>query len=443
MDGTAEIMQRRVRKDNLRYAYNDADKNLTLGQHAAILAVWVTLLSSFWWNVRVSESIVMLGSYNLSVQDPMFIATTLACILALLSPDKSGRLISFIVWIFLILTLQVFLRGVSVGLMPALLWLRSDGAIAPYLVLATLVPYSEYFARQLSKPIIVVSFMIVALIAIRRVVGIDFLMESGGLDLYEGRPISSHGAIILVVSQSILLSNYLKNLKKTKYIFGALTMFVFTLLSSQGTASLCAIAVMGAVFGLSRGRYENFRKIIFIITICFAIFIIWIGPEKIVALADPTWANRRLNNVGFRQSIWASVMSDFFGRNVYEQIFGVPAGAARTLYVWRTMELYEYSVNFRMKWNSGFHSMYVGIISGFGFSGIITYISLLITSLFYAIVGNKGDKNSYFDKGVAVSLLLSAIILGYSYDLRGESLLLLMLPIIFLKKQKIKSGVYV
>ncbi len=428
----AQVLNNRTDDDYSNY--DDADEPLSLGQKAALGAVWITLLTAFWWTTSVSESILLIGTYNLSVQDPMFVATTLAFILNFFISRKKFDLIYLLSLILLILTAICLLRGIIFGDSPALPWLRSYGLTFPYILLGVTVPYSRIFAEKLSSSIIMVSSLIMLLMVARGIFGVSFLMSAGGAGLNEGRSISAHGAIILLLSQAVFLGKYISIDYRKKHLFWSILSMLFIFASGQGTISICSLMIFGVVFGFSPGRFAYFRKILFGMSVICAILILLIGPDAIFSIFDPDWSSRRLNNLGFRETIWNSFLLDLPNRTLTDQIFGMPAGQGQAIYVTRSMKSASGTVYYAQEWNSGLHSMYLGLVNGLGYAGLAVYTLILTITSVTILLSSQYNNESWISKWSSLALVASAIIFGYSYDLRGESMLILFVPLIYTRQ---------
>lgn len=389
-----------------------------------VSAVWVILLGALWWDIRVSPSIAMIGSYNLSTSDTGFVATLVALLATLSSPFKRNIAITCVVLLLLIATFISFVAGVIVQPGPALLWLREDALLAPFLLLALRVRYSEELAYQISRAILTVAGLAAVLIILRYAVARDFLMSTGGLKVNEGRPLSVHSATILAIASGIFLSRYLARPKHIRNLLGSLGTLLMTVASGQGTASGCALIIVAITFGLSPGAMPKGRRLLFIALVVATLAIQVAGPDLIISSFDRNWTEQRLRNIEFREKIWIKTIQEYNNRDIIGKIFGVMAGPNPALH-------FEVS-SAPVEWTGSRHSMYFGLLSRFGAFGLSLY-ALLIIMLYWLLFFSRTRRSfSAYNRGLSKALLTAALVLGYSYELRFEELMLLFIPLMHL-----------
>ncbi len=400
---------------------------LSTGASFTVWAVWIILLTSFWWDVRVSPSIIMIGSYNLSTSDPSFVAVVIALMFNLIGSYRRFTVIAILVAFLLLLTIVNFSRGLVVDPGAALIWLREDAGLALLLLLALKVPYSDALALRINRAIMTVAAMIAMLILLRYAIARDLFMDADGLKANEGRLISVHGATILAIASGILLARYLAAPRRILSLLGAVGALLITVASGQGTASACALVIFATTFGLSRGTMSTERLIIFLLLLVLAAVVLIVGPELMVSSLNADWAARRLSNVGFRERLWDAVFAEYQLRDLGNQLFGLRAGPNPTIY-------FDVS-SVQIEWQGSRHSMYFGLLSRFGAVGLILYMLAIVGSLLLLFTRREIPRASVHTRGLSIAMLVAALILGYSYELRFEQLLLVFIPFLFLGRQ--------
>ena len=112
----------------------------------------------------------------------------------------------------------------------------------------------------------------------------------------------------------------------------------------------------------------------------------------------------------------------------------MPAGQGQAIYVTRSMKSASGTVYYAQEWNSGLHSMYLGLVNGLGYAGLAVYTLILTITSVTILLSSQYNNESWISKWSSLALVASAIIFGYSYDLRGESMLILFVPLIYTRQ---------
>jgi hypothetical protein len=413
-------------------AGEEGEERLSAAQRMGLLAIWITLLDAFWWEIRVSPSIAMLGSYNLSVQDPSFAALLIALSISMVGLRLPRSLLVLPVLGLLLIFALNMVQGLFIDPTSAMTWLRVEGALAPFLLLGFTVPYSDRLARAINRAILIVAALTAALLIARLTLDASLFMVDDGLAINEGRPIAVHGASIIAMAAGILMANFLKPGGRWLSLAGSMAAFAMVVLSGQGTVLICTGVIIGITFGLSRGRFAVPRLMVLGTVMVFAIAILVIGPERFLFNAGNDWATQRLGNVSTRQAVWSALLTDYKTREFSEQLVGIPAGPNRTVYVQRNFGLQEWAISM--------HSMYIGTLSRFGAIGLAFYLAAVLLALFRLfLMGREADAGSVHTRGLSIAFLVASLILGYSYELRGEELLLVIIPLLYLGRRPLAA----
>ncbi len=406
----------------------EVNERLSAAQRMGLLAIWITLLDAFWWEIRVSPSIVMLGSYNLSVQDPSFAALVIALSVSLIGLRLPHSLLVLPVLGLLLIFALNMIQGLFIDPASAIVWLRSEGALAPFLLLGFTLPYSDRLARGINRAILIVAALIAGLLVARLALDPSLFMVDDGLAVNEGRPIAVHGASIIAMAAGILMNNFLNAPGRWLSLAGSLAAFAMIVVSGQGTVLICAGVIIGITFGLSRGRFAMPRLMILATVVFVATAILAVGSDRFLLDTGSDWATHRLGNVGTRQAVWSALLTDYKAREFSEQLVGIPAGPNRTVYVQRNFGLQEWAISM--------HSMYIGTLSRFGAIGLAFYlITVLLALLKLVLMNRKADAGTVHKRGLLIAFLIASLMLGYSYELRGEELLLVLIPLLYLGRR--------
>lgn len=396
---------------------------LNLSQRLMGLSFTLYLLGALWWEVFATPSIVQLGSYNLSVSDPAFIAVVLTLLVSAVMGKRvrAWGLISIALVLMLLLGFNLT-RGLLIDPFAAFIWLRGDGAIAPILMVALLVEYNDALARRINVLILVTSAFIGLLLLARICFSADLFMAEGGLEINEGRPLSVHGAVILGIASGILMASAFTARYGRLNFLGAVGCLLLVVLSGQATATLCAVVIAIITFGFSEGRLFQAR-------IMSSVLIFACGLSVVsTVLPNYTGASggalhSRVQNLDNREAIWEAMLSEFRDRSATDQLVGVPAGYIPEIFAKMSFGIVE--------WQLSLHSMYIGLLSRFGEVGLAAYIALILFALLRLAFFERVERmRRIHTRGLCIAFLIAGLVLGYSYELRGEELILLVIPLL-------------
>jgi hypothetical protein len=404
---------------------------LDLAQRLSIAAIWAMLFAGVWFEVFVSQLVATIGNYNFSIQEPVFVFIVAAASVAVVTnPTLSG------IWVLPVLALNAdFLfnlaRGFALDPLAALTSLRSDGSFAPLLLMAACTRCTDRYVNAITRAIWLAALALLGLLVARTLIAPDLFMVADGLTVNEGRALSERGAIILAVAAGISLARFLERRHRRRWDLSyALLFFAGALFSRQGTATFCALSIFALTFGFNQGVFKSSRQNFFLIGVPLLTGALLLFNDSLTETLGRDYVERRLSNVQFRQEVWRAALQEFSQRGLSDKVFGVPFGEKLKVYTSFQWGTYE--------WVLSFHSMYIGILSHFGIAG--SALSLIfIYGLAMRIAMKRFRKGAVLSLGLCIGLLVGALLLGYSYEIRNEGLILLMIPSIALNQRSRKK----
>lgn len=385
------------------------------------------LFAGVWFEVFVSQLVAMIGSYNFSIQEPVFVFVVIAAgVAALNNLTLSGS------WVLPILALNaIFLfnlaRGVASDPFSALTWLRTDGSFAPLLLMAACTRCTENYVNAITRAMRLAGLALLGLVIARVSIAPDLFMVADGLAANEGRALSMRGAVILAAAAGISLARFLVRSQRSRWdLFYALLFFAGVLISRQGTATFCALAIVLLTFGFNQGAFRSGRQITFLVVLPLLTGALLILNEAIVEMVGREYVEKRLFDVQTRHEIWRAALLEFSQRGWVDKIFGAPSGAKLEIYTSFRWGTYQ--------WGLSLHSMYIGILSHFGLAGAALSL-IFVAGLAFRIFIRRFEKEMVLSHGLCLGFLVGALLLAYSYEIRNEGLLLLVIPCISLNQR--------
>ena len=402
-----------------------------------LCTVWASLLTALFKDIVGSDTIVFIGSYNLTIVEPV-IAMQAATLWQLarrrtLRPDIAT-------WFLLGIAAIVFLnlcRGIAHDLPSGLRSFRAQGAFALYLLIAAFVPRDEALLRQIRDALIVGALALCALVALRVALGPQLFLRSLAGDLASindgGRPVTADGALIIGIGLLLALSRAIEDVRdrfNRTVVLAIPVLFAALLLTAQATAIIAGLAGTAIVTALHPSANRGGRMLLVAALVLAAAFFYLalngaFGRFALGAVPDYVQHNflRRSSTFEFRKLIWAGVLRDYAHWSLFDQLFGLRNNDLPYIVIPRA-EGY--------RWVASIHSMYYGALVFMGAAGLALYIALL------GAIGLSGCRRAFdpranwtrFGGAIPLGLLVAFSLFGYSYELRDEHTVLILLALI-------------
>lgn len=432
-----------VGRQNLRALTREMDINMSLAPQIAqtnssdpwVRAVfWTTLLLGFYREVAGSFTIMVIGSYNFTIVEPVVILCGLA-ILRVMSRAPGLSLRNVLMMSFGGLILIGFSRGLLVRPYDAITSLRLTGPLALILVWGAFIPAVETWHPRVQRALVTVGVMLGVVVMLRAVMGPSFLViadVSNDLDINDGgRSLSAQGAIMLGSAAIVSLSRFFQRgfdgRARMVGVLVAAFLLVALLMTKQATATLAVIAALAGFFALAPGPLRNIRVLVLTIAFGAAGFLYYVLPDLISdfnSLLPPSMAfdlSHRSQTFEARMEIWDGLLVDFHTWNWLSQLIGLPAGVKPVVWIQRWGGMY---------WDLSIHSMYYGVLPYAGVLGLCLYVLTLATAALGCVVRSFREGYSAFpDAPLGFALIIIIAILGVSYEIRNENALLVVLSV--------------
>lgn len=402
-----------------------------------VCTVWMSLLMALFKDVVGSDTITFIGSYNLTIVEP--VVAMQAATLVQLARKRVLRA-DITTWLLLGIVAIIVLnlgRGMAYDLPSGLRSFRIQGAFTLYLLIAVFVPRDEALLRQIRDALIVAALMLCVLVALRVAFGPQLFLRklAEHLDTINdgGRPVTSDGALIIGGGLILAISRAIENVRdrfNRTAVLAIPVLLVALLLTAQATATIASLIGAGVVTALhplaSRGG-----RMLMVTVLALAAGILYLaltgafGRVSLPILPDYLQHNilRRASTFEFRRLIWAGLLRDYERWSLFDQLLGL-----------RNNALPEIVIPLRngYQWGASIHSMYYGALVFMGALGLSLYTALVGVIGFRAFRRAFGPRWSWTSFGGAIPLgLLAAFSLfGYSYELRDEHAILILVALI-------------
>lgn len=412
-----------IRASSLEISQDRPKRGLTRYQSWVLTAVWLTLAGVLWREFTFSYSVTMIGSYNLTIFDPIFLVWAGACIFGVFQSRLRMTWLTVCSFALGLILAINFARGALTNLSAAAFAVRADGLIILIIIAAALSNFTPNFERRMGQAVLLAGSILAVLSLSRFAAFPGFPFYATTLGENEGRPLSNEGALLIAMTLAIALSAYVR-----AYRIGRISTFLLAILASlgliisaQGTAIIVG-CVMAIIVLLLDGK--RLRLITSVVGAGLLFTLIWVDSSAgFVSLLDneqQDMITRRLNNLSTRESIWQGFKYYFDKSSIANKFFGPPFGFER-----KFMMVLE--SDRQVEWNLSLHSAYFGGLSVYGISGIILQLGVIFIAGKRLITGPAG-RDRFLTPAVALSAALGLLLLGYTYEWRIiASLLVFML----------------
>jgi hypothetical protein len=399
-------------------------------------AAFTALIASFLISTLIYEvtglySFATFGPYQYNAFDLPIAGSFVFFVYGLIARRKSFAPAILIVLGISTLLLVNFLRGILVSPGDSFNWLRS----AAFLILGPLCVICARANSGLERRVIQVftacALLLSALIFLRLAFGVTLFSSADLLDLAaknEGRPISVNGTITMNIAVVLLLAQAMRERWRIGLVRLAVLLVIVAaaLLTRQGTATICLIAGVTALFAFEKGISLPFRATVIVTASALGLFLSIVPPEAYLSADMQENMASRLNNRDTRKDVWEGFQRNFDEQDSLTQAIGFAAN-----------EHEGYLVNtarFAKMWKIEAHSMYYGMLGRGGYAGLALYLATLLALLASFLVAiTRKYELTFFTPAVGLSLLIQLAILGYSYEVRNDELLLLLLCLLTAK----------
>lgn len=402
-----------------------------------VYTVWASLLTALFKEVVGSDTIVFIGAYNLTIVEPVLVLQA-ATLLQLarrrpLNTDIANVLLLGIAAIIFI----NLARGMVHDLPSGLRSFRVQGAFALYLLMAAFVPRDETLLRQLRDALIIVAIALCVLVAMRVLLGPQLFLRGRAEPLASindgGRPLTADGALLVGAGLILAISRAIESVRDRFQRIAVLAipvLLVALVLTAQATAIIASLAGSAIVTALHPSANRGGR-ILAVVVMALAGFIFWLtvngafGRFTLGPVPDYLQHNflRRSSTFAFRRLIWDGLLRDYAHWSLFDQLFGLRNNALPTIVIPR-------GEGFR--WGVSIHSMYFGALVFMGAIGLALYAALLgIIALrgLRCALGQRANRVS-FGGAVPLALLAAFGLFGYSYELRDEHTILILIALV-------------
>ena len=388
------------------------------GGNAALAAVWVTLFAVAFRELFFSTSIAVIGSYNMSYNDPVTMAWVAAAIPILLLRPNLLTTRSILAMLLIILVALNFATGLIANGAQAFYWFRADGAFFVVLFLACAGRFSESDLRKIGSAVVFTAAFLAILVLCRWLFFWGFPFSPGVVWSDAGRPLSTMGAFV-VASGAILVfarSASRGGRRAQRMIAFGLFLSAATALSGQGTATI-ALFVMGAtLFVLARRDNLGLRLAAAIIVSSIAAGLFWLGGVDLLSdlSSQNTFLEQRSRNSDFRRLIWTAFFQKFEDASWRDFIVGYPSGYRPALFFRTDSQVYR-------GWDISYHSHYIGLLSAVGIAGFCVFV-LNQFSLILSMLDRYRKDKKFLGPVLSLVFMAGYLVEGYSYELREGAL---------------------
>jgi uncharacterized membrane protein len=391
------------------------------------IATAVALLGAIYREITGTPTIAYIGSFNFTAFDPLFVTAWIAAIYALAVRGFRASIVSPIAIVIAVLLSLSFLRGFFVTRSESFIWLRSSGVFAPILLMSIASTSRD---RQIASLLSMVRYasIVISCLAIARYLTSPTLFMTIDVSVEDandgGRVLANSGAMIVVAGLAVSVSSLFRSrFRPGSSIWIQVALFLAAvIISQQGTAIIAAIVVVFVLSLLERPR--GVRSLVFAVGVVLAIIVAATATGGKLEPSNIFGENtaRREYNLQVRRQIWQAAQNAIESRSGFDQAIGAPGGFRENILV-------KLGTN-TVLWNFSFHSMYIATWADIGWIGLTAYVGLLFTIAVLSLMRTfRNHSEGSASAALQFALVLAAALESYSYELRQEGLLLLMIPL--------------
>lgn len=390
----------------------------------ATFLIWASLFATCFREITATDALITVGGYTLTTAEPV--------ILALIVVVAHGFLLHKVKWgwigagalIFSAAVVIALLRGFLADPLAALFAGRVLVAIPMFALVGLVAQRDSELTRRSAVAVKATGAGLSVVVFSRVMTG----FPAGGPLEFDGRPLLNYGALLIAMGATLFLSDGLRRWDM-RQVLAAATLLIACLVSGQGTASAVALVGLLIVFVRERGRYLVERWYLgAVVTFAFTVIAFavsdWLSAFVGGELVSSYIEARSGTNIA-RQEVWRELIREYSARSAAEQILGLPIGEKRLLYV----DLWGGTY-----WEHSLHSMYFQVLSSFGALGLAGYVLMLLGALRIHYTSTPGSfcppDSRPISAAAGLAFLVMIAMFGYSYDLRSETSLVIMLMVV-------------
>ena len=388
-----------------------------------VVAVLLAVVAAVYRDVVGHTTIVFIGTYNLTIADPVFVIAALALAQqmtrhSVMIKDLGGVFLL----IFSLLIFLSFFRGLLVNAFESIVTLRNTGVLAIFSVLPLFSTSSSLSLMYVRRIIIAGACVLVLLFVVRLVFGPTTFYQAAYLtpsDINDGgRALTATGCILIAAAAVVVLVDFRRAPRLAK---AAVFVFLFAglLASRQVTATLAGCAGVAAILVFERGPARLSRVLLCVAAaVVVGLFASALSFPVDVPEGVTDDVARRTRNLGARQHIWKGLLADYAGWSVVDKLVGLPAGVKPSILVpfWGGVS-----------WRLSIHSMYLGTLVYAGALGLIAYIGILVHVAVTAAASRhrRWSQAAAFTPATALAFCAILAVFGLSYEIRNELTIIL------------------
>ena len=387
------------------------ERLVTLSERLIVTTVWLLALARVITEFLGQTEIVSFGFYTLHIVDlpiAFSFGTAMFCVI------RNGFAMRMLIIPAITVTFLIsynLVAGTTINSAPALLWARDFISIGMLLLIAVSAN-RDIPAAAIRRALLYTAVMLAMLMLLRLATSPNLFMINGWSAAETndgGRPLSAQGTFMMVLPAVWLWSDALRSpgwrIDLTTICAAVLSVLIIA--TRQGTASISLIAGLTVIFLLEPGRNRLLRALATVgAGTGIALSAIFVTP----LLSDQLNIGQRTANLGTRQAVWSAINSLWPGLPFRVQAFGFPAGQMPVLMVQMNTRYAE--------WHAGVHSMYYQMLVISGYVGLFSYCILLIGLSIVCLYRTARSQMPAYP----LAFCVVTAIFGYSYDVRAEQL---------------------
>lgn len=384
--------------------------------------IYVSLGALLFREITASDSLVNLGPYNVTTAEPILVLLGLGLGFALIANRFRINAIVVAGVLLLAATVIAIVRGMLVDPLPALFTARQLVSIPLFLLFGAVVAPIDELHRRIAHAVKICGTVLAIMTVSRLTTGFPY----GGALEFDGRALLNYGALMISFAAMLMISDRIRGIGARAQLPLAAFLLVACVLTGQGTVILATMAGLPIIVLAERGRLRAARWLAAFPLIIVLVGLLIVQPILSQMIADDqllsSYFEDRASTNATRQAVWDAFLTQYSSRDSLDQAFGLPMGKTETL----VLNLWHGTY-----WNRTLHSMYFETLSNFGYIGLTLYIIGLVLILTFLLLNFRAATRRAEPQKISVvsalALTVMLVIFGYSYDLRGESSLLLMI----------------
>jgi hypothetical protein len=400
--------------------------------------VWACLAALFYREVTATPTITFIGSFNLTVVEPVALLASAAFVANLRKLGVRPHITTVLIFAMtLIWALNLYL-GMRIASPTAILSLRASALFTIFMLISTLGNGVPSFVRSFEQALLPLCAGLSVLLVLRLIFGSTLFVQDAAqfaaIGVNDGgRPLSTFGAFLLAISAVHLLARILRQPTSRIYIdhFALVGVSLVLLATGQGTANAAASVGMLVVLLFQKGKTLGLRLILISVIAVGAVFSSSVLPKlndnawwsSVLPQSVATNLGRRQGNLTTRKEAWTGITRAFLESELQRKLLGWPAGQSPRIQV----------VNHNstvIEWNTGAHSMYFGTLLSHGAIGLACFVLILlvraVSLAFESSSRSRGNQN----RAEFLAFIAMIATYSYGYDVRNETAMVLAIALV-------------